>query len=73
MNSVHFSTQEMVDMIWVLGECNKNCLLASKVYRQRFPDRKAPNKRAFEKLMDRFNRTGEVKYEKKKRSKNSLN
>lgn len=72
MNSVNFSTHEMVDMIWVLGECNKNCLLASKVYRQRFPDRKAPNTRAFEKLMDRFNRTGEVKYEKKDITKTAL-
>lgn len=62
----------MVDMIWVLGECSKNSLLASKVYRQRFPDRKASNKRPFEKRIDCFNRTGEVKYKKKDVAKTTL-
>lgn len=58
-----FSLEELTDMLWVLGECSRNCLLATRVYHQRFPERRPPPKTSFEKLMERFNRTGSVKYE----------
>lgn len=68
-----YTIQESIDMIYILGECLKNCLLASRVYKERFPDRRHPDARSFQKLMDRFDRTGTVKYEKHDRVKPVLN
>nr|CAH7748023.1 unnamed protein product [Callosobruchus chinensis] len=63
----------MVDMIYILGECLKNSLLAARVYKERFPDRRHPDPRSFKRVMDRFDRTGTVKYEKHERRKHVLN
>ena len=38
--------------------------MASRVYRKRIPDSRHPNARSFQRLMDRFDRNGTVKYEK---------
>lgn len=70
---MNFSTQELVDMIWILGECHKNCLLATRIYSERFPERRKPNKNAFIKAMNRFNRTASAAYEKKVRIKTVVN
>lgn len=67
-----FTNEEMVDMIWILGECNKNALLSVRVYHERFPERRQPTKASLERLMERFNRTSSVKYEKHERSKTSI-
>lgn len=69
---MNFSTEELVNMIWVLGECGKNSLLATRVYQERFPGVRQPSKRTLERLMDRFNRTGSVNYEKRERTKTAL-
>lgn len=62
---MNFSIEEMRNMIYILGECNKNPLLASRVYAERYPDNRKPRSEAFEKLMHRFNETGNVAYSKK--------
>jgi len=65
--------EESTNMIYILGECFKNCLLASRVYRERFPGRRHPNARSFQRLMDRFDRNGTVRYEKHERIKPVIN
>ncbi|KAL3283544.1 hypothetical protein HHI36_006683 [Cryptolaemus montrouzieri] len=56
---MNFSKEEMVDMISILGECDRNSLLASRVYAERFP-----NARCFKKLLIRFIETGNITYKK---------
>lgn len=64
---MRYNTSELVDMIYILGECLKNALLASRVYAQRYPNRRHPEARVFEQVMNRFQRTGNVRYEKETR------
>lgn len=60
------STPEMVNMIFVLGECQKNPLLASRVYAARYPDvEKKPRPEAFASLLERFQETGNVAFRKR--------
>lgn len=59
-----FSLQQRIDMVLVIGECYENCLLAAKVYAQKYPDREHPRKEVFERLLNRFRATGNVAYEK---------
>lgn len=66
---MNFSTDELVDMVFILGASDRNCLLATRLYRETYPDRRQPRKEALEKLMDRFSRTGKVEYEKTERTK----
>lgn len=61
------SIQEMITMIFILGECGKNCLLSSKVYAARYPDaERKPRKEAFQNLLERFEETGNVEFTKRK-------
>uniref|UniRef100_A0A6P7HCI5 Uncharacterized protein LOC114346973 n=1 Tax=Diabrotica virgifera virgifera TaxID=50390 RepID=A0A6P7HCI5_DIAVI len=69
---MNFTVDEMVDMIWILGECNKNALLSVRVHHERFPGRRQPTTSSFERLKDRFNRTGSVRYEKHERTKSTV-
>ena len=56
---MNFSKEDMVKMIYCLGASEENCLLASRVYAQRYPDaERHPNRLAFERLKERFERTG---------------
>lgn len=64
-----YSVQERVDMVLTIGECNENCLLASRVYAQKYPDREHPDKRVFQKLLERFRATGSVAYTKQNKTK----
>lgn len=57
-----FSKLEMDDMIFVLGGSDKHALLPKILYRERYPERRQPEKRAFENLMERIERTGSVSY-----------
>uniref|UniRef100_A0A6P7G029 Uncharacterized protein LOC114334544 n=1 Tax=Diabrotica virgifera virgifera TaxID=50390 RepID=A0A6P7G029_DIAVI len=66
---MNFRREEMTDMIWILGECFKNSLLATRIYKERYPQRRQPNKRAFDNLLDRSHRTGSVLYEAKGKTK----
>lgn len=69
---MNFSTEEMVDMVYVLGASDNNCLLATRLYLERYPDRRQPSRKSFQKLMNRFNRTGSVNYTKTERRKTVL-
>lgn len=63
---MNFSKEELVDMVYCLGECERNCLLASRVYRQRYPERRKIQVYSFEKLKERFENSGNVAYPLKK-------
>lgn len=64
-----YSVQERIDMILTIGESQENCLLASRVYAQKYPDRNHPDKRVLQKLLEVFRRTGSVAYQKVNRPK----
>ncbi|KAI4466260.1 hypothetical protein MML48_3g00001016 [Holotrichia oblita] len=64
---MNFSREELINMIFVLGESNKNVLLAKRLYHQEFPDRQ-PRTEAFEILLERFGRTGSMNNEKSNRT-----
>lgn len=57
-----YTKEERIDMIFILGECLQNSLLASRVYAERFPNRNHPNRAAFERLLVQFKETGSVQY-----------
>ncbi|KAI4464448.1 homeobox protein aristaless [Holotrichia oblita] len=60
---IQVPTQEMVNMIFILEECTRNCLLASRVYAERFPNlERRPE--AFERLLEKFIETDGVTYKK---------
>lgn len=64
---MNFSLNEMVDMVYALGESERNPLLAARIYAQRFPDRRHPRARDFGKVKERFERTGTVQYDQRTR------
>lgn len=70
---MNYSLQELNSMIYAIGESDGNCFLASKLYAQKFPARRHPNSRSLKNLKERFERTGNVTYEKKSRIKRVLN
>lgn len=57
-----YPREERIDMVFILGECLQNSLLACRVYAERFPNRNHPNKAAFERLLAQFKETGSVEY-----------
>ena len=70
---MNFNKDELVDMIFVLGESEKNCLLASRIYATRYPDRRHPEEKSFRRLLLRFVETGNVLYKKEERAKSVTN
>lgn len=62
---MNFSKEERIDMIYVLGEAQKNCLLACRLYQMKYPDRRQPNTTAFKNVMNAFDNTGNVEYTKR--------
>jgi Helix-turn-helix domain (DUF4817) len=66
---MNFSQEELIDMVYFLGAGDRNPFLASRMYAQQFPERRHPRIEAFQKLQEKFERTGQVKYEKKDREK----
>lgn len=61
---MEYNREELVDMIFILGECEKNCFLASRVYTPRYPERRHPDKWSLQNLLERFAQTGNVNYTK---------
>lgn len=61
--------EEMIDMVFVLGECDRNPLLSSRVYAQRYPGRIHPRRKAFQQVLDRFLNTGSIVHSKRNRQK----
>lgn len=46
-SSMSFSTEELVDMVFAMGECGQKHLLAARVYSGHFPNKCYPQKQAF--------------------------
>ncbi|ERL96108.1 hypothetical protein D910_01051, partial [Dendroctonus ponderosae] len=59
-----YPREERIDMIFTLGECHKNGLLASRVYAQKFPERNHAKPTAFNRFLLQFEETGSVNYKK---------
>lgn len=70
---MNYCQEDLISMIYVIGECYGNCLLASRIYAQKFPNRRHPDNRMLQILKERFDRTGSVGYEKRTRTKSVLN
>lgn len=65
-----YSKEERIKMVMALGAADENSLLASRIYRQRYPEQnRFPNKQIFEKLKEEFFTSGSVQYAKRNRSK----
>ncbi|ERL95969.1 hypothetical protein D910_00710, partial [Dendroctonus ponderosae] len=60
----NYPREERIDMIFTLGECYKNCLLASRVYTQKLPERNHPKPTVFKRLLHQFEESGSVNYKK---------
>ncbi|ERL86738.1 hypothetical protein D910_04144 [Dendroctonus ponderosae] len=54
----NYPREERIDMIFTLGDCHKNCLLASRVYAQKFPETNHPKPTVFKRLSHQFEETG---------------
>ncbi|KAI4470929.1 tubulin-specific chaperone e [Holotrichia oblita] len=67
--SMEFTKDELVQMIYILGECERNPLLVSRIYQIRYPNRRHPEPLDLERLRDRFETTGHVEYKKEERAK----
>lgn len=59
---MNFSREELVDMVFILGESQRNPLLASRIYSARYRNRRCPEPVSFRKLLERFCTTGSVMY-----------
>ena len=70
---MNFSKEELIDMVFVLGNSEKNCLLASRMYAIQFPERRHPEPISFSRLLERFLETGSVDYKKEERIKTAAN
>lgn len=71
---MNFTKDELVNMIFVLGECEKNCMLASRIYNAKYPERRPIREESFQRVLERFIDTGSVKYKKKKiENRNAVN
>jgi len=53
-----FTHREYADMIFVYGFCNGSAMRAVDEYRQRFPNRRVPNRKVFQKLFAKVQETG---------------
>lgn len=69
---MNFSREELLDMTLVFGECESNALLASRVYQQKYPQRRHPRVSAFRNLERRFTATGNIQYPASTRVKRAL-
>ncbi|EFA09363.1 hypothetical protein TcasGA2_TC001924 [Tribolium castaneum] len=60
-----FTQQELINMVYCIGEADRNVLLASRIYRQKYPDARTPQVLSFQKLKDRFENSASTKFETK--------
>ena len=60
-----YPLNELIDMIYVLGEAGKNPLLAQRIYRMKYPERRIPTAVGFRNVMDRLDSSGSIKYSKR--------
>lgn len=60
MNNL-YTFSEQVDMILVYGFCRENACESVRVYRERYPNRRVPNRKTFSKVVRRARETGSLK------------
>ncbi|KAJ8916420.1 hypothetical protein NQ315_014631, partial [Exocentrus adspersus] len=66
---MNYSKEELVNMVYAIGEAHGNCLLASRIYQANNPDlQRYPITKCFVKLKERFERTANANYEKTART-----
>lgn len=70
---MNFSQDELADMVLIMGECSTNSLLASRVYKQKYPERRAPHPSAFKRVINRFSTMKCVSYGQRIKQKPILN
>ncbi|KAJ8914289.1 hypothetical protein NQ315_011024 [Exocentrus adspersus] len=70
---MHYPPEQLIQMVYAIGESDGNCFLAARIYAQKYPNRSHPNVRSLQNLKERFERTGSVSYEKKSRTPTVLN
>lgn len=56
--AVQYTNEEMTDMLLVFGYCQGNCLESCRVYSERFPNRRLPNRKTFAAVERRIRETG---------------
>lgn len=62
---MNFTREELVNMVYCIGEADRNPLLASRIYHQKYPEARTVRASSFQKLRDRFELTGSASYTKK--------
>ncbi|KAJ8910380.1 hypothetical protein NQ315_012827 [Exocentrus adspersus] len=66
---MNYSKEELVNMVYAIGEAHGNCLLASRIYQANNPDlQRYPLTKCFVKQKERFERTANANYEKTART-----
>ncbi|KAJ8910694.1 hypothetical protein NQ315_015403 [Exocentrus adspersus] len=70
---MHYPPEQLIQMVYAIGESDGNCFLAARIYAQKYPNRSHPDVRSLQNLKGRFERTGSVSYEKKSRTPTVLN
>lgn len=61
---LHYSRDELVDMLLVFGRADENPYEAARMYAQKYPDRRHPQHGNFSRLIQRVRETGTVDYKK---------
>lgn len=59
-----YTISEQVDMLLVLGFCEGNCLRSVRVYHEKYPNRRTPNHKTFQRIEFRLRETGTLKQNK---------
>ncbi|KAJ8913301.1 hypothetical protein NQ315_010968, partial [Exocentrus adspersus] len=70
---MHYPPEQLIQMVYAIGESDGNCFLAARIYAQKYPNRSHPDVRSLQNLKERFERTGSVSYEKKSKTPTVLN
>ncbi|KAJ8915873.1 hypothetical protein NQ315_015484 [Exocentrus adspersus] len=68
-----YPPEQLIQMVYAIGESDGNCFLAARIYAQKYPNRSHPDVRSLQNLKERFEQTGSVSYEKKSRTPTVLN
>nr|XP_022910075.1 uncharacterized protein LOC111421163 [Onthophagus taurus] len=58
----NYTFGEQTDMLLTLGECLGNSVSAANRYRQKFPNRRTPNRKTFSRIEARLRENGSLKH-----------
>nr|CAI5821997.1 unnamed protein product [Callosobruchus analis] len=64
---MNYTQEELVKMVYALGESHGNCLLATRIYAMNYLEKRHPQELCFRRLKERFECTGGVQYKKTER------